>query len=136
VADVLERDLSRFLFGAASRPFELGTHDCGLLLADWVKVRRGVDPAEPVRGLYHDAATLDALLPFGGLPRLFDRLFLAAGLVRTIAPVVGDVAMITFVEQPPIGAIRTGRGFAMLAQGQGVCSIPVKCVRTVAAWKV
>ena len=90
----------------------------------------------PAPELHHDAATLDALLPFGGLPRLFDRLFLAAGLVRTIAPVVGDVAMITFFGVPPIGAIRTGRGFAMLAQGQGVCSIPADRVRTVAAWKV
>lgn len=97
---------------------------------------RGVDPAAPVRGLYWDAASLDALLPIGGLPRLFDRLFKEAGLVRTIKPVIGDVAMIQLLQEPPCGAIRTARGFALLAQGHGVCSVPVDRVRLIAAWKV
>lgn len=136
LADVLERELSRFLRDAAARRFRLGEHDCGLWLADWVIVRRGLDPAASVRGRYHDRASLDELLSIGGLPRLFDRLFREAGLMRTIVPICGDVAMISIAQSPPTGALRTARGFAVLADGSGVHSVPVDRVRLVAAWKV
>lgn len=136
LADLLERDLARFLHDAAARPFELGQHDCGLWLADWCIIRRGVDPAAPVRGRYHDQASLELLLPIGGLPRLFDRLFRQAGLLRTIKPTIGDVAMIAFLQTAPTGAIRTARGYALLADGSGVGSVPADRVRLIAAWKV
>jgi hypothetical protein len=136
VADLLEHDLSRFLHRAAARRFRLGRHDCGLWLADWVLEVRGIDPAAPVRGRYDDERSLERLLPPGGLPRLFDRLFREAGLIRTIQPAIGDVAIIAVHRGPPTGAIRTARGYVMLAERRGVCSVPANRMRLIAAWKV
>lgn len=127
--------LSTFLRADAARPFAWGVRDCGLRLADWVLFRRGVDPAADVRGTYGDAEELAALMGWGGLPRFVDRIACRAGLVRTSAPVPGDIAVISLRGQAPQGAIRLNGGWSILADG-GVARVPDVGARVIGSWSV
>lgn len=131
--DNLSRELRAFLAECAARAFVLGTHDCGLFLADWVLRIRGTDPAAPIRGRYADQVELMALAGAGGLPRLFDRLLRAGGLERTTEPRLGDVAMVAVADYPPCGAIRTAGGYALLAE-RGLSGVSARGVRLIMAW--
>jgi hypothetical protein len=125
--------LRGFLRDIAGRSFRLGTHDCGLVLADWVEHVTGRDPAAPVRGRYAGEAELMAIAGAGGLPRLFDRLLRAGGLERTRAAQLGDVAIVSIDGAAPRGAIYARRGFIVVAP-QGVSRCPPDKVRVVMAW--
>lgn len=117
------------------RSSRLGEHDCGLILADWIERVTGVDPAAAVRGTYQDEASLAALAGPLGLPRLFDRILLAGGLVRIEQPALGDCAMILPADDRPRGAICTGaspRAFVTVAE-HGLWGIRSE-VRLIAAW--
>lgn len=119
----------------ARRTFKLGTHDCGLFVADWVRVVTERDPAAPIRGRYATHEQLGELAGPLGLPRLFDRLLRAAGLSRTGDPQFGDVAVIVVPGEPPRGAIRGRHGFNLVGES-GVVRIPAAGVRLVMAWSL
>jgi len=126
--------LRDFLREQAGRRFALGQHDCGLIIADWIERVTGRDPAAPVRGRYHDEASLIALAGPLGLPRLFDRLLREAGLMRTDDPQLGDVAILSVMGTDPRGAIRTASGYVMAAP-EGLAGIRnLKGVRVLQAW--
>ena len=62
---MIER-LAEFRRLAAGRAFKLGSWDCGMLCAEWVRLVRGVDPAAAWRGRYSTAAELDRILDSRG----------------------------------------------------------------------
>ena len=124
--------LTGYLRQAAARRFGYGTFDCGLLLADWIAVRRGVDPAAQWRGRYCQLDQVQSRR--GGLVRLFTDLARCAGLVPTRHPAVGDVALVSIAGAPVVGAIRVVRGFVVIAAGGGLSCAPA--VRLARAWSV
>lgn len=115
-------DLARYLDDVAGRPFAWGQYDCGVgLVAGWVERARGLDLAVPFRGAYgsgREAAKL--LVREGGMIPLFDRLAAQVGIARTAFAAIGDVGVLR-ARTPadgvrPVGAIRTGIGWAVLAE--------------------
>lgn len=124
--------LRDFLREQAGRRFQLGHHDCGLILADWVCRVTDRDPALTVRGRYHDQESLMRLAGPMGLPRLFGKLLIASGMVSTNCPELGDVAMVEPGDGRPRGAIYTGNSFVTVAE-HGLWGIRTD-VRLIAAW--
>jgi hypothetical protein len=111
--------LTEYLDHAASVPWGWGsTMDCIIFPSDWVKVARGLDPAERYRGRYSTADEAQALIRAEGgyVPMVryeMDRL----GLEETFSPKDGDVGVIMvdvqhYQHELPvcgaIGAIRCG----------------------------
>lgn len=107
--------LATFLEEAAAEPFRYGSWDCAMTVANWIRARTGIDPAAEYRDRYGSIDEWQALVEReGGLVPIFDRLWLAAGLVRIASPVAGDVGVIP----RPIGSaggIRVGDGWAVKA---------------------
>ncbi len=110
----------------------MGRLDCGLMLADWVLLETGRDPAARIRGLYQTQDQGCALLRTKHMPIAFGRAFRAVGLRQTSMPAYGDICMIELGGSVR-GAIRT-RGFAVLANGAGVSR--VVSARLVVAWSL
>jgi hypothetical protein len=129
-------DLGRYLLEAGRTPFAYGRHDCCLFLADWVRRRRGVDPAAWFRGAYDsEAACARILAANGGLPRLLGLLARTSGLRETGAPVAGDVGLIEALTPAGIeaaGAICAGRRWVALSQ-RGVIGL---IAQPIVAWSV
>ncbi len=130
--------LDQYLDRAARRPFAYGEHDCLLFLADWVREKRGVDPAEGLRGRY--SGRLGALrlkLVHGGAAGLVASCVRLAGLERTSEPRAGDIgllfALVPGASMPQIvGAICAGERWVALAPSGLVAS----AAKPAAAWRV
>jgi hypothetical protein len=133
VADVV---LADFLADSARTPFAFGRRDCGLWMADWIRLRRGVDPAAHLRGRYRTELGCARLLKRGGgLLEVVRTCFEGAGLVETASPKPGDVGVVrvmTAKGEGVAGAICTGRRWAILGGG-GVMS---QRLEPLAAWEV
>lgn len=104
-----------------------------MFLADWIKHVTERDPAAPVRGRYASKDELVTLAGPFGLPRLFDRLLCAGGMVRTKETHLGDVAIVSIAGAKPCGAIRGERRFNVLAS-DGLSAVPVEGVCVIMAW--
>lgn len=89
------------------------------------------DPAAPVRGRYASDDELTKLAGPLGLPRLFDRLLCAGGMVRTKELQLGDVAIVSIEGAAPCGAIRSEHRFNVLAP-DGLSAVPD--ARVIVAW--
>ena len=108
----MNTSLPEFLRAAAATPFAPGGFDCVLMACDWVKAARKVDPAAPWRGTY--ATRLEALRIIaraGGMAALVDKGMAQVGLVPTLDPLPGDVAVVE-MEGETVMAIRTMIGWA------------------------
>lgn len=131
--------LAEYLAAAARRPIDYATGwDCAAgFVARWVEQERGVDPAEPWRGLYATAEACQALLTAqGGLVDIMRRGFLSCGLQPTQDPSIGDVGAVKVVTArgvEAVGAIRTTIGWAMLTSTGIRASRRTYCL---AAWSV
>lgn len=133
----MRNDLAQFLTELPRRKREWGKTDCLMILADWVKLRRGFDPAARWRGTYSDEAGAMALLKLhGGHAGIIDEALGAAS--RTKEPGEGDVAVIRApqgigtIKRP--GALCLGEGMVALMTidiGLVMARLPI-----VAAWKV
>jgi hypothetical protein len=105
--------LPEYLATLARKRFVYGETDCLMILADWVRHRRGVDPAARWRGTYHDeAGCRAALIAGGGLVRCIEAGLGPLGIVRTAAPRHGDIGLVrTFIQRGarvvlrPVGAL-------------------------------
>lgn len=87
--------LTAFLREAAGAPFAYGSWDCAMTVANWIRARTGADPAAEFRDRYSTVEAWQAIVECeGGLVPIFDRLWLAAGLVRVTDPIVGDVGVV------------------------------------------
>jgi hypothetical protein len=88
-------DAANYVRDHGSEPFAWGERDCCLWVCDWIKDRRGVDPAARLRGCYHDeAGAIACWSDFGGLQVLALTLAKEAGLQQTETPVAGDVGLV------------------------------------------
>jgi hypothetical protein len=119
----------------AATPHEWSYCDCYMVVADWVRIVRGFDPGEELRGSYGDPAVCPRARALRADPVPVGRRLLAA-LPETDAPVFGDVA---FVHVPGArflcGAIRLkGNAWAMKTESQGVQVS--RFVRPEIAWSV
>lgn len=133
MADVLNDRLPAFLRAAVQKRPELGRHDHGLILADWLRVARGApDVAADVRERYGDEKGFAAIcaVPW---PRVLARRLRHLGLRRTADPMSGDIAV---VRGPAgfFGAIRSGDGWAALGPTGLIWTRSP--VRVIAAWRV
>jgi hypothetical protein len=130
----IETLLAHFLAESAAHRFRLGEFDCGLFLADWCKVRLGVDPARELRAKYSTVEEAKRIMATGMLPIVFSRLLRRAGIPLTKTPMFGDVAMVHMNNGGARGAIVGMRGYITLAQGMGITRISFTRARRIAAW--
>jgi len=132
----LDARLAEFLDQAARTPFDYGAWDCCLWVADWIQLRRGVDPAAHLRGRYASALGCARVLKRGGgVEAVFGACVTAAGLAPTCAWRAGDVGVVeahTLKGPEPVGAICTGPRWAVLAC-PGILVAPF---RPLAAWEI
>lgn len=113
-------NLAAFLERAARTPFDYGTFDCCLMPADWIWLKRGVDPAADLRGRYATAIGCARVLAReGGVLAVFARCVASVGLEPTTAPLEGDVGVVdaeTSKGREAVGAICTGPRWAILGR--------------------
>jgi hypothetical protein len=124
--------LSEYLRTAAGRPFAYGQFDCGLFLADWIKLVRGIDPAAELRGRYGRIEDVPGIGGRRGLMGILTGLARRLPLAVTKRPKTGDVALISIGGAAAVGAIRGERGWLVLAEGGGISCAP--SARLVRAW--
>jgi len=129
------QELTAYLRAAAGRRFELGTADCVTLAADWLRLRRGIDPIADCRGYADANACLREHGGRGGLLRAAGRALRRAGLRMTRDPQPGDVAVVKLGSNLATCAIRTERGY-VLRLDDGLASVPPERLRLLAAWRV
>lgn len=135
MADVL----TAFLHAAASEPFGfggIGVTDCCMFPANWVRLKRGIDPLARYRGTYADEAGWRALAKqAGGLQALIGHAFDGVGLDRVSAgeSSPGDVALVHVPRFDfTAGAIRTEFGW-VLKLTRGLCRL--RC-EPLSVWRI
>jgi hypothetical protein len=136
---MIEMTLPEYLAALARKRFAYGESDCLMILADWVRIRRGVDPAADVRGIYRDEAGCRAvLIARGGLVRCIERALAPLGIGRTATPRHGDIGLVrTFIRRGeravlrPVGAlcVAPDRWAVMTDRG-----LTVACFEPFRAW--
>ena len=103
-----------------------GQNDCCLFPANWILSIAGIDGGALWRGTYADEDQCLAVLERdGGVRAVMARGAALVGLPPTTNPVRGDVGVIrvrTFRGEPLVGAICTGRRWAVMS-AQGVRSL-------------
>lgn len=133
-----------FLHAYAPQPFVWGSCDCCLLLADWVRLRSGRDPAAHLRHTYSDAGSCQRVTGW-----FTDPVALVESCLDTVrgpdlpcprvkAPAPGDIAVIDIPlggRLQPVGALWTGSVWGVKAQG-GAGTIHRHGARLRAAWGV
>lgn len=133
-----------YLRTAARRPFAWGEFDCCLFFADWIALRRGVDPAAELRGRYSTEREMRRLVKAaGGIERLVDECVTRAGCRQTANPVVGDIGLVRVAIKlwrgravlVPCGAILVGGGrWAIKTAQHG--ALPIARFPVIRAWGV
>ena len=132
---VMGEQLAEFRRLAAGHSFAWGSWDCGLLCAEWVLARRGVDPALMSRGRYSTALGLARfLMRRGGLIAHFDDCLSQVGIKRVTSPRRGDVVIVE-AEQGLTAGIVTGP-LVMLPCAVGIVERRLDLMPVVAAWRV
>lgn len=132
--DLLYRELHHWL----SRPFVWGECDCMIVLGDWVKAVKGIDPVEEIRYTYDSKFSCQRATGFFTDPVGVVRRFAEekAGLSPTDDPVKGDVGVIEVPVDGKLeaaGAIFTGKSWAVKAPFGTTTTQPI---RVLAAWSV
>ena len=126
--------LAAALEAARDKPFQWGSHDCGLFAADCVLAMTDVDPAASYRGQYTDEAGARATmlaLASGGLRAAWTRaLGPAMNNVRMARR--GDVALVEIGGVEATGVV-AGSRVACLSE-VGLAMVPAH--RIVTAWRV
>jgi|GEM_PF-439795 len=122
----------------ARLPFVWGESDCALVVCDWVRSVRGIDPGASLRFTYGTAGELQRLTGFFTDPLgVVTPLMESAGLDETGAPVRGDVGMLLHVIGPgharPHAALCLGEVWAVKAEPGVTAYRPGKILR---AWSV
>ncbi|MBI1405713.1 MAG: hypothetical protein GC145_06260 [Caulobacter sp.] len=133
--------LADWLSEAGRTPHVWGRFDCSLgLVGGWVERVSGVNPGRRLIGRYCSEAGAALLVQkHGGLRALYGELLEGAGLSRVDlegeTPVAGDVGLVEVITEDgrrPVGAICTGRRWAVLTE-MGLRAAPA---RPLAAWRL
>ena len=128
--------LAGYLREAAGRRFGFGEWDCALFCAEWVRRRKGVDPAAALRGHYHTPlGALRLLRRHGGLVALFDSCANRVGAVRYASLRRGDVAIVES-GGALVSGIVTGPCIACLGAERGIVIRHRDFVSIVAVWSL
>jgi hypothetical protein len=125
------KDLPTFLREMAETPFAWGRCDCMLMLADWVLLCRGVDPAADARGRYSTFRQMLRLVRREGGVEAFATARFDRCLSRANEPQSGDIGLIR-APGGLAGAIRTGHGWAQKAER----GLVVRPTSFIVAWSV
>ena len=91
------RRLEAHIMAFRDAPFVWGQHDCCTFAAGCVEAVTGVDPMEPLYGLYDDRRSAVRIIRgHGGLAKFVDRVLQCEGFGMTSAPCLmrGDVCMV------------------------------------------
>lgn len=125
--------MSDFLRAMARASFVWGSCDCSLVMADWCRAARGVDPAASLRGRYSTAAgAMRHVLRLGGFEAMARSLMAGCGFATTQDPRPGDVGLVKHPTVGPVFAIRCALGWAVKSpDGVAVDRYP-----TLVAWSV
>jgi hypothetical protein len=93
---MIPQELLDYLDVQAARAWAWGECDCTVgLVSDWIRLRRGIDPAAPYRARYSSPEAARALvIEQGGFVPLIGHILDEAGLERTGAPISGDIGVI------------------------------------------
>ncbi|TFV34547.1 hypothetical protein E4K66_30745 [Bradyrhizobium frederickii] len=106
--------LKQYLSSMSDRRWAPGAMDCGVFMADWVRMVCGRDPIADVRGTYDtERQFLRILRREGGFERSCAARLAAAGYVATETPAAGDLAIVLApyavrrakLQRRPTGAI-------------------------------
>ena len=117
----MEARLLSFLDRQSRVPFEWGVSDCCLFVADYLlELGANADPAEGVRGTYHDEAGAQAALDaLGGMPAALDR----SGWQRAVGrSLYGDIELLRNRGGVVVPAIRLD-GCWYHKSGNGGCMV-------------
>lgn len=113
--------------------FVWGECDCSLVMADWCRKMRGVDPAASLRGRYSTArGAVRHVRRLGGFEAMARSLMAGCGFATIEAPRPGDVGLVDHPTVGPVFAIRCALGWAVKSpEGVAVDDYP-----TIVAWGV
>lgn len=137
--------LAEYLDGLTRRKWKWGETDCLMILADWVRLNHGVDPAAAYRGRYHSEDEYRALLKEGGgIVPTVNRALAQIDISRTDDPKPGDIGIIRAPTMVRRGRVHLGRLGAIYVERKQWAHImngslaiaSEKFVRPVAAWAV
>ena len=124
-------ELANFLADALKTPFTWGVSDCCSWLDAWIVHQRGVSPAGDLRGMPRRMLAAVARKK-GGIVALIAARMESAGLDETLAPEIGDVALVQGAGKRPAGAVWTGQTWA-LKSTDGIAFLRATPIRI---WKV
>jgi hypothetical protein len=87
--------LAHYLDAVGQRRWRWGETDCLMMLADWVKLRTGADPAAEIRGTYAtEEESLALIRCHRSLVGCIDRCVKPLGIQRTTNVVAGDIGVV------------------------------------------
>jgi hypothetical protein len=122
--------LSDYLASLRKRKWQPGLLDCGVFMADWVRLVCGRDPIADVRGTYSTEEQFDSILEYeGGFLASCRKRLSAVGLRRTRSPQAGDIMVVKApyrvvggeIQRRPTGAICvSGNSRAVITSDIGI----------------
>jgi hypothetical protein len=131
--------LGDYLAAAATRPFDYGHQDCCTFPADWVLLRRGVDPMANLRGRYASEEEAQEIIEdAGGLVAIWTRELDAAGIGSVATAREGDIGVIAVIGEHGLtanGGIFTGKRWAFLAP-RGLFASSIEPAHVMKVWRV
>lgn len=111
--DNIDHAMNAYLGSLANRRWEPGVMDCGVFMADWVRIASGIDPIADVRGSYSSVEEFDRILDReGGFVKSCSLRMRRSGWVRTMTSEVGYVAIVMapFMFGPEQGIVSRPTG--------------------------
>lgn len=128
--------LQEFLRMKAAQPHVWGKTDCGLMLADWLMMAKGMpDPVADLRATYRDAEGAGEVVGDGGFLAFVDKIATACACPVTETPGDGDIAVIDIPMVGNTGAIMTKESWAFKSP-KGLVWARVSPGRVLRAWSV
>lgn len=109
--------LEEFLREWAAKPFVRGETDCGIFVADWIRERRGADPAGDLRGATNDRGAARRIIRAGGYEAMVTNALDAFGLARVDEARPGDVALLVRPGDFVAVGIKTTTAWAVKEMG-------------------
>lgn len=136
--DAFGHAISRAIERWCVEPFQWGSGDCLISLADIVREARGYDPAAPFRGRYVTMrGALRVTRVYGGFAGALEEMALQCRWRPLICPrgaLVGDIGLLNGAGRSACGVIRYYDGFWVGRTERGFAAVPVDRVSMV--WRV